>query len=278
MPQFAHRTPAGADPRPVVVLLHSSMSSRSQWQKLVAQAESEFRFLAVDLLGYGRAAFPASGAGFSLGHEIDAVMTALAADLDSGTPFHLVGHSYGGATALRMARELGPRVLSLAVFEPVAFHLLRGRAQDAAALGEIVGVVDAIDAAGSATEAAQVFIDYWNGAGAFDGLPEVQRERFAAQIAKVKLDFAALLGEPATLADMARLVVPALVLSGRSSPLSTRRVAALLAEALPGGRHAQTSGGHMAPITHAADVNALLLAFLRTHARHHAALADLALT
>jgi pimeloyl-ACP methyl ester carboxylesterase len=243
------------------------MSSRSQWQKLVAQADQEFRFIPVDLLGYGRAAFPAEHAGFSLGHEIDAVMTALAAHLDSGEPFHLVGHSYGGATALRMALDLGPRVLSLAVFEPVAFGLLRGDPGGAAAYAEIAAIVAAIDGAADAHDAARVFIDYWNRPGTFDGLPEALRERFAAQIAKVRLDFAALLGEPATLADVGTLDLPALVLSGSASPQTTRRLAALLARTLPGARHLETAGGHMAPITHAQPVNDALCAFLRSAAR-----------
>ena len=40
-------------------------------------------------------------------------------------PFISCGHSYGGALALEAARTLGPRVCSLTLIEPVAFHLLR---------------------------------------------------------------------------------------------------------------------------------------------------------
>jgi pimeloyl-ACP methyl ester carboxylesterase len=158
-----------------------------------------------------------------------------------------------------MARQLRPRVLSLAVFEPVAFHLL---AADDAARIEIGKVVAGIHSAASARDGARAFIDYWNRAGAYDALPAALQERFAAQISKVKLDFQALLSEPATLADMAGLDMPALVLSGRGSPLSTRRVAERLAAALPNASAVQTQGGHMAPITHAGVVNPLLASFL----------------
>jgi pimeloyl-ACP methyl ester carboxylesterase len=248
---------------PVVVLLHSSMSSQSQWNKLVARESGRYRFVAVDLLGYGRAPFPLEPDHFTLAHEADAVMASLAAHLDTDEPFHLVGHSYGGATALRLARELGSRVQSLCVFEPVAFHLLP---HDAPARADIAAVVCRIAGAATRTDAARSFIDYWNGAGTFDTLPEAQQARFAAQIDKVKLDFQALLGEPATLADCARLAMPALVLSGSASPRSTRELAAQLAHALGNATSAQVSGGHMAPITHADAVNELIASFLREHA------------
>lgn len=239
------------------------MSSQSQWNRLVASESGRYRFVAVDLLGYGRAPFPEQPERFTLAHEADAVMAAIAAHVANDEPFHLVGHSYGGATALRLARELGPRVLSLCVFEPVAFHLLP---HDAAARADIAAIVARIAAAATRTDAARSFIDFWNGAGAFDSLPETQQARFAAQIDKVKLDFQALLGEPATLADCARLAMPALVLSGSASPRAARELATQLAGALDNATSAQVAGGHMAPITHADAVNALIAAFLREHA------------
>jgi pimeloyl-ACP methyl ester carboxylesterase len=250
-----------SDPRPAVVLLHSSMSSRSQWAALTSDHERSFRFIALDLLGYGKAPFPdaSTHAGFSLAHEVEAVRAALATQLDADEAFHLVGHSYGGATALRLARTVPERIRSLTLFEPVAFHLLDptdpGRI-------EVCDVVAAIEAALTPEDATRIFIDYWNGTGAFDAMPAPLRERFTAQVAKVKLDFAALLGEPATLDDMRAIAVPALVLSSRAGPASTRAVAARLAAALPRASTRQTPGGHMAPITHAADVNAEIVRFL----------------
>ncbi|WP_338771360.1 alpha/beta hydrolase [Massilia sp. METH4] len=251
------------DPRPAVVLLHSSMSSRSQWAALTAAHEAAYRFIALDLLGYGKAPFPnaAMQAAFSLAHEVDAVQAALAAQLEPDEPYHLVGHSYGGATALRLARTQPGRVRSLAVFEPVAFHLLDAGHPGRAEVGTVIA---AIEAAATAEDATRSFIDYWNGPGAFDAMPAPLRERFTTQVAKVKLDFVALLAEPATLADMAAIDVPALVLSGRDGPASTRAVATALAATLPRATAAQTPGGHMAPITHAADVNQEIAAFLST--------------
>lgn len=247
--------------KPAVVLLHSSLSSRNQWSALMSNSGEQYRFIAIDLLGYGKSAFPteAAEAGYTLAHEADAVLAALTSQLDAGEPFHLVGHSYGGATALRLARQLGKRVLSLTLFEPVAFHLLQ---PDDPARVEIEGFANAIAAADTEAEATRIFIDYWNRPGAFDALPDNQRQRFMSQIAKVQLDFVALLGEPATLADFAQLDLPAKVLAGRKGPSSTRRVAEQLSAALPNASFEATAGGHMGPITHADDVNAAIMAFL----------------
>ena len=245
---------------PALVLLHSSMSSKSQWNALSARLADQFKIIAVDLLGYGASPFPdTEGEAFSLAHEVDAVMATLALQLDHSEAFHLIGHSYGGATALRLARMLPGRVLSLALFEPVAFHLLD---RHDAARAEIEEIVACIGAARDDHAATRVFIDYWNRPGTFDSLPPQHQARFSSQIAKVKLDFQALLGEPATLHELGMLRMPALLMHGKHAPASTRRVATALAAGLPDCRLEVSDGGHMAPISHADAVNPILANFL----------------
>lgn len=248
--------------KPAVVLLHSSMSSKSQWLPLKDQLAAEYRCIAVDLLGYGASPFPSDaddGSTHTLAHEVDAVIAALASRLEPGEPFHLIGHSFGGACALHMARRMPQRVLSLALFEPVAFHLLP--AQDAARR-EIVEVVDGIAASASDRDATRIFIDYWNRAGAFDDAPSTAQDKMIGQIAKVRLDFQALLGEPAGMADLSALTMPTLVMAGQRSPASTRSLVEQLAAALPNASALQTRGGHMGPITHGDAVNPAIAAFL----------------
>jgi pimeloyl-ACP methyl ester carboxylesterase len=66
------------------------------------------------------------------------------------------------------------------------------------------------------------------------------------------------------------LNMPALVLRGEQAPISTRRVADCLAAALPNAKLRQTPGGHMAPLTHADDVNAVISGFLADATREPA--------
>lgn len=248
--------------KPAVVLLHSSMSSKSQWSSLKAQLGDAYRCMAVDLQGYGASPFPAdAGADYqhTLAHEVDAVAASIASELEPGEAFHLIGHSFGGACALHMARRMPHRVLSLTLFEPVAFHLLPAAHP---AKAEIVDVVGAIAASASDRDATRIFIDYWNRAGAFDAAPAAAQDKMVAQIAKVKLDFQALLGEPATLDDLSMLTMPALVMAGQRSPASTRLLVEQLGAALPNATALALATAHMGPITHGEVVNPAIASFL----------------
>ena len=238
------------------------MSSKSQWLPLKAQLGDDYRCIAVDLQGYGASPFPAdAGADYThtLAHEVDAVVAAISSRLEPGEAFHLIGHSFGGACALHMARRMPQRVLSLTLFEPVAFHLL---AAQHPAKAEIVNVVGRIRACASDRDATRIFIDYWNRDGAFDAAPEVAQAKMVAQIAKVKLDFQALLGEAATLEDLSMLTMPTLVMAGERSPASTRLLVEQLGASLPNATALQTRTAHMGPITHPDVVNPLIANFL----------------
>ena len=126
-----------------VVLLHSSGSSRAQWRALIDRLSRDFRVLAPDLYGYGATGAWPSQAPFTLEDEAQIVLTLLER---CGEPAHLVGHSYGGAVALHVARKRGDLVRSLAVIEPVAFHLLRdGDDEDDAALAEVAHIAGTVE-------------------------------------------------------------------------------------------------------------------------------------
>src|SRR5690349_5114417 len=80
-----------------------------------------FRVLACDMSGCGRSpAFPAH-----LPYTLDEEVAFLDPAFESaGDSFHLVGHSYGGAVALKAALRHRGRLQSLTLFEPVLFSLL----------------------------------------------------------------------------------------------------------------------------------------------------------
>ena len=105
---------------PTVVLLHSSGSSGRQWDPLIAGLHDRFRLHAVDLHGHGGT--PAWQAGRPMSLEDDAALVEPLLLAPGGV--HLVGHSYGGALALKLAALHPERVNSVAVYEPVLFRLL----------------------------------------------------------------------------------------------------------------------------------------------------------
>lgn len=247
--------------RTPLVLLHSSMSDRTQWRKLDQQLANHYRVIAIDLYGYGGSEYPADHENFTLAQEATRVGHLISQQLGE-QPFHLIGHSYGGATALRLAYEQPSRILSLGLYEPVAFHLLEPGEPAYRLIKRVDERVAALLAQGDTSEAASHFIDFWSGPGTFLKLPEDRRILLEQDIPKVSLDFQAIFGEPLKAVDYRRLNLPICLLRSRESPLSTRRVAEILEQHLPRMEAHWVKGGHMAPITNAEAVNPHWIEFL----------------
>lgn len=252
---------------PSVVLLHSSASSSSQWRALMEAQADRFRLLAPDLQGCGKSAPWHFERPLRLDDEVDRLAAVFEA---AGPRFHLVGHSFGGAVALRAALRHADRLASLTLFEPVLFALLKTAAPASAGAAEI----DAISAkttalldAGELEAATESFIDYWMGAGHYASVPVAKRPALQAGMPAVKGHWQALFGEPTPLAAWGELPCPCLLMTGERSRASALGVAALLRGVLPRLQTAEIPGaGHMAPVTHAAEVNAVIASFLRAQA------------
>lgn len=252
-----------------IVLLHSSMSSKLQWYALMESLYRDFLVIAVDLYGYGDSPFPNKKENFCFNDEIALVESLLADIIPPDEPFHLVGHSYGGAVGLRFCyKEIEqaqptPRILSLALFEPVAFHLLPENEEARSQVFQQKEIIDSFMVNKQYSAAAEYFIDFWSGAGTFSGFPEIIRQTFLKSIQKLPLDFQALRGEPLSLEDYSRIKQPVCLMVGRQSALMAQRISVLLAEKLSDCRLKWINGGHMAPVYQAKEVNAIIETFIR---------------
>ncbi|MDZ7901532.1 MAG: hypothetical protein U5L01_02910 [Rheinheimera sp.] len=108
-----------------------------------------------------------------------------------------------------------------------------------------------------------MFIDYWQFDGFFSGLPLRMQQNLADQVAKVTLDFQALIGEPLLLADYQRLNLPLLLLSGSKSRRSAQSISELLHQTIKASELRLVATGHMGPVTDPALVNSEICSFLR---------------
>ncbi len=248
-----------------VIFLHSSAMSGTQWRDIMAELGSEFRLLAPDFYGYGKSDSWPGPAPLTLDAELTILVEMMA--LADGEA-HLVAHSYGAAIALQgMTAGLG-NVLSLTAYEPVAFHLLaKGSQADLTDYEEILKIAELVwanVAVGDNDRAMQVFVDYWNGAGTWQGMGDDSRTALAAQAPKVGQDFTALFSLADNFDNYAALDQPTLLLVGDRTPTPTRHLTDLLVDALPNSKKQIIVGaGHMGPITHRQQVNTEILRFLR---------------
>ena len=277
----AARTPTEAGPRPAlfdgtapalasqrrgagapVLCLHSSTGSQAQWRTLADRLADRAEVITPDLYGHGRSpAWPEGAA-----NTLDTDARAVVALVQSQRPrlaqegLHLVGHSYGGAVALRIALRHPRLVRSLTVYEPVLFGLLGQRSGDDAepALEEIRDIartVASLVRAGELAAAAQVFVAYWGGSGAWPAMTEAQQATVVHRIATIPRHFEALFAARPDARLWQRLQMPVWLLHGSATRASARAVADRLATLLPCVQRAEIRGaGHLGPITHAAPV------------------------
>ena len=240
-----------------VIALHCSLGSGRQWARLGDALGGKHRLFAPDICGYGANRGPLD-LPTTLAREVELV----SADLTEATgPIHLVGHSYGGAIAFKLATDstFASRVRSLTLIEPVLPTLLCDNAADRrlhdrfASLGQAV-YTDLWN--GAFMEAIDRFTTFWNGSQSNEPLSAKARLRMIEQVERLSFDFMAVLAEANVSAAAERIGVPTLLVSGGLSPYLTQRIVYRLASIIPGAntRHLPAAG-HMLPISHAEQIN-----------------------
>lgn len=238
---------AGAGP--VVMLLHSSASGLRQWRRLIEDLKGRYRCVAINLFGYGATTRWPDGRPQRLADQarlVEAVIDHI------GRPAILLGHSLGGAVSLEAACRLGERLRGVIVYEPILFSLLEtnGPADIFAEIGDLAAGYGAFWKNGEWDAAGRLFVDYWSGAGAWDGAPQERRESLRAMLPNVVHEWNAAMTPGRDLAGWGDIVAPVRVLRAADTRRPTHAIASLLTSAYPRWTlHELPEGGHMAPLS-----------------------------
>lgn len=240
---------------PPVVLLHAGIADRAMWSEhLRPLADAGHRTVAVDLPGFGEAPIPA-------GEQTpwaDVLATMDALGIGSAA---LVGNSFGGAVALRVAVLAPERVTALA--------LVSAPGPDADPSPELAAAWAAEEAAlehGGVDAAVQAVIEHWIAPCAPDRLRErvaaMQRRALSLQVAAGPVSEAPDPAEPWPGA-LAELRMPVLVVTGEHDKRDFNAAAEALCAAFPRARREVLMGaGHLAPLETPRAFRELLLDFL----------------
>jgi pimeloyl-ACP methyl ester carboxylesterase len=250
---------------PGVVLLHANASTSGQWRGLMETLAPSYWVLAPDLYGSGQSSDWPSDRFITLRDEVAFIEPVVA---KAGSPVTLVGHSYGAAVALVAALSHPEQVRALALYEPTLFGLIDAAATPPNAADGIRNVVADAGAyldAGDRDAAAERFIDYWMGEGTWVRTPDQRKAPIAASVKNVRRWAHALFSEPTPLAAFRSLNIPVLYMAGKQSTASAYGVTRLLIDTLPRVEVVEFEGlGHMAPVTHPDQVNAVIARFLQS--------------
>lgn len=248
-----------------LLLLHSRGASAEQWRHLAPLLAERWTVLAPELHGHGKTTpWPGSS---PVTHDDEAALVATL--LEGQTrPCHVLGHSYGGGVALRLAVRWPARVRSLILYEPMAMPLL-AEAGETELFEQHARTGDRLVEAAAAGDPARgwaQFINYSQGDGTWEAMGPAQRARVLASTDAVVRGLAASRAPSTTLAEVRALRLPVLVLCGARTRAPLAALTRLLARELPGATWQELpEAGHMGPLTHARPVAERIISFLTAH-------------
>jgi pimeloyl-ACP methyl ester carboxylesterase len=194
-----------------VLFLPGSYSTARAWAGVMARLEGRWR-ISVSLPGYGATPETRGPDGGTMADMLD-WLDDLAGRI--GTPFHLVGHSFGGQIALAAALSGGLPLLSLVSFEGNPIYGRRAgadfpwRAETAGMLARFSRAVAAGD-----PQAPALIIDYWSRPGVFAALPAPVRDFCVAGAATNLLDWKTAQSFAPDFAEFAGLSLPCTICRG----------------------------------------------------------------
>jgi pimeloyl-ACP methyl ester carboxylesterase len=248
-----------------VVLVHGMLGDFRAWTNQVDRFSTRFRTVAYSR----RYHYPNSATGRELDYTVVTHAEDLAALIDAlGLgPAHVVGSSYGAAVALALAGRRPEVVRSLALAEPFSESLLTMAGTPGAPLRATLAAVRAAFERGDTGEAIRSMIDGLNGAGTFEDLSDVDKQRRGENASALRAQLFSIDDDPSCSPEhLERITAPALLLTGELSTGAFNAIASGVAGSLthaermtiPGSSHAVHRGNPAA-------YNDAVLSFLAKH-------------
>lgn len=248
---------------PVVLLVHSAASNNKQWRQLIEENRSQFRFLAINLFGYGETSAWPDGQIQSMSDQV-ALIEALSAIVKG--PICLIGHSFGGAVAATAASKMKENIKALVLLEPNPFPLLKVANKHEAheEIMELFNFLKYHGEKGDWESAAQRFVSYWLGTAAWPSLSEDRQQSFIATLPNNKHEWDAVMNMDVGDDVWQSIKADTLLVKAQETKKSVAGVYEVFQDICPHWDFKEVDeGGHMAPVTRPDLVNPLIMNFLK---------------
>ncbi len=244
---------------PLIVLLPPGASSAAAWRDVTADLTARFECLAVNLSGYAETEAFHSNRPMTLDDEALAVLALM--DSHKGE-VHLVGHSYGGAVAIRLVLHNEHRFSSLTLIEPAAYPMLSqaGELELAKDVLQINQEFIAHVREGDNDTAFQIYFDFYNtGPRKWADLSSSAQQRLMSVAKPVAAALEAVHASDSTLNELGQLQIPTLVVAGAETDNVHASLAINIARAVPRARlKTIPTAGHMCSLTHPTEVAGII--------------------
>lgn len=240
------------DPDRPALALHCMLASGSYWGVIAGRLQGRLDLAGFDMPGHGRSDRWQPGPDDPDYHT---AVTRIAASFIT-RPTDLIGHSFGATVALRIAVAAPEAIRSLTLIEPVLF----AASPETASRLPDTELADLL-AQGDEAEATRRFMGSW-GAQGYDDLPPAMQAQMRDRIGLVAMTGPTLHEDTANMlrpGGLEAIDAPVMLISGQNSPAVIHDIADALSTRLPDvGRAVVPGAGHMAPITHPAEVAGLI--------------------
>lgn len=177
-------------------------------------------------------------------------------------PTHLIGHSFGGTAALRLAVERPDLVNQLTLIEPVYFAAAKGTPEHSAHAKVFRPFVGAM-LMGDEARAAEIFNDLW-GSVAWNDIPTRMQNQLVQRIHLIVAGGGAIEEDALGITSQERLNdlnIPVTLIRGAQTQPVIKSIHDALVARIPNATdHVIADAGHMVPISHCDQVAAIIRA------------------
>lgn len=250
-----------ADSEPVV-LVHGSWGDSGGWDNVFSILSQKFRVLKYDRRGHSRSERP-EGQGSTDQDVEDLQLLIEYHDLGA---VNLVGNSFGGNIALKLAGKRPDLIKSLLVHEPAVISLLKDHApaEMLNTLQQKISVVTDLIENGEFEEGAELFIEnIVFGPGSWEELPQESRDKFVYNAPTFLDEQRDPQWMDIDIKSLSTFYEPVLLTYGEESEEFFRIIIDELEKILPNCRKQSLSDmGHVPQLTHPQMYSELLTSFL----------------
>lgn len=238
-----------------VLFLPGSFGTGAGWKAVIGYLGDSYRMVTTSLLGYGSTPDIRPDGNATMAQQVDLIDRIIDR---IGTSPHVVGHSYGGLSAIVHAMTGRHRPASLLLVEANPLGLLRaaGELDHYGMFESMTGPYFAEFARGDA-EAARHVIDFYGGPGTFESMPQKVRSYIVATTPVNVRDWSSGTPfEPSKETLQSIDIRTTVVRGGRTHP-AMRRIAELLNDWIPDAQLITINGGsHFLPSSHPEEIAA----------------------